>query len=443
MSSADVMKEHRIARLSAGGMTDAGMERVAGLDHVTRLALGNSRLLTDEGLRHLARMPQLQELELGGPTSVVTDRGLDALRHLWELRFFSIAWNQNISDAGVANLASCDRLERVDLMGTHTGDGGIRALAGKSSLRLLHTGRCVTDAGLMLLHRIPAFSTRASSETSAADGIRADLLLDGPFTNAGLATLSRLEGLSALSFFWHCSRFTGEGLAPLTQLPNLVSFGCEGERCDDAAMRHIGQFPRLRKLNAQGTVASDVGFESLSRSRTIENIWGRECPNLTGRGFAALSTMPVLRVLGVSCRRVDDAALSTLPRFPALTGFMTMDVPDEGFRHVGQCQRLETLTCMYCSDTGDAATEHIANLPKLKSYYAGDTRITDRSLEILSHMQPLERLEFWSCSGITDRGVGQLAALPRLREIVLDGLPNVTQKITDAFPSHVRVKYLG
>jgi hypothetical protein len=58
-------------------------------------------------------------------------------------------------------------------------------------------------------------------------------------------------------------------------------------------------------------------------------------------------------------------------------------------------------------------------------------------------MRSLERLEFWSCSGITDRGVGQLAALPRLREIVLDGLPNVTQKITDAFPSHVRVKYLG
>ncbi len=328
-------------------------------------------------------------------------------------------------------------------MGTHTGDGGIRALAGKSRLRLLHTGRCVTDAGLMLLHRIPAFSTLASSETSAADEIGADLMLDGPFTNAGLATLSGLEGLSALSFFWHCSGFTGEGLAPLQQLPNLVSLGCEGELCDDEAMRQIAGLPRLRKLNAQGTVATDAGFQSLSRSRTIENIWGRECPNLTGRGFAALSAMPALRVLGVSCKRVDDAGLSTLPRFPALTGFIPMDVPDEGFHHVGQCERLETLTCMYCSDTGDAATEHIANLPKLKSYYAGDTKITDRSLESPDHMRSLERVEFWSCSGITDRGAGQLAALPRLREIVLDGLPNVTQKITDAVPSHVRVKYLG
>ena len=57
-------------------------------------------------------------------------------------------------------------------------------------------------------------------------------------------------------------------------------------------MRHIAALPRLRMLMAQGTVATDAGFAALSRSRTIENIWGRECPNLTGRGFAALPRCP-------------------------------------------------------------------------------------------------------------------------------------------------------
>jgi len=35
---------------------------------------------------------------------------------------------------------------------------------------------------------------------------------------------------------------------------------------------------------------------------------------------------------------------------------MPMNVPDPGFRHVGRCAELEDLWCMYCRDTGDAAT---------------------------------------------------------------------------------------
>ena len=159
-------------------------------------------------------------------------------------------------------------------------------------------------------------------------------------------------------------------------------------------------------LMGQGTVATDAGFAALSRSQTIEYIWGRECPNLTGRGFAALSTMPALRGLAVSCKNVDDEALATLPRFPALTDLMPMDVPDAGFRHVGRCENLEGLWCMYCRDTTDAATEHIAGLTKLKTYYAGQTKITDRSLEILSRMPSLESLEFWNCARHYECGRG-------------------------------------
>ena len=100
-------------------------------------------------------------------------------------------------------------------------------------------------------------------------------------------------------------------------------------------------------------------------------------------------------------------ALATLPRFPALTDLMPMDVLDDGFRHVGRCENLEGLWCMYCRDTTDAATEHIAGLTKLKTYYAGQTKITDRSLEILSRMPSLESLEFWNCGGITNAGVAR------------------------------------
>ncbi|MBI4421446.1 MAG: hypothetical protein HY560_11535 [Gemmatimonadetes bacterium] len=440
-----VMKEQGITGLSAGGITDFALERVSQLDHVTRLLIGGSGLLTDDGLRHVSRLSRLEELDLGSPRSAITDRGLQVLRHLSGLKSFQMSWAPLITDAGVANLTFCDHLERVGLMGTATGDGAIDALTGKRKLRHFQTGRRVSDAGLPLLHQFPVFKAWQGGEIKY-DLMRFDaepngLLLDGPFSNRGLASLAGLDGLFGLNFFWHCPSFTGEGLSVLADLPNLGFLGCHAERCDDVAMRHIAAIPRLRMLMGQGTVASDEGFVALSRSKTLEYIWGRECPNLKSRGFAALAAMPALRGLGVSCKQVDDAALSALPRFPALKELMPMDVPDDGFRHVGGCEQLERLWCMYCRDTGDIATGHIAGLSRLETYYAGLTRITDRSLEILGQIHSLEKLEFWQTAGVTDAGLPFLARLPRLREISLDGLPNVTRRGAAVFPTHVRVHY--
>ena len=442
-----VMKEHRITGLNAAGqMTDAAMERVSQLDGVTRLDLNGSKQLTDVGVKHLARMAQLQDLDLSDyPGGQVTDHGLDVLRHLKDLRRFQMCWQAGISDAGVANLADCEHLERVNLLGTPTGDGALRALAWKAKLRQLKTGKLVTDDGLTLMHGFPAFKEWQGGEARFGlmtfDSEPTHLLIDGPFTNAGLANLAGLDGLFGLSFFWHTSSLTADGLGVLAGLSNLEFLGCQGALCNDEAMRHIAKLPRLRMLMGQGAVAGDEGWAALGRSQTIEYIWGRECPNLASRGFAALAAMPALRGLAVSCKNVDDASLSALPQFPALRALMPMDVPDDGFRHIGRCEQLEDLWCMYCRDTGDIATGHIAGLPRLKSYYAGLTQITDKSLEILGRMTSLERIEFHHCAGISDAGVAHLAGLPRLRELIIAGSPSVTRGGISVVPAAVRVNY--
>jgi hypothetical protein len=329
-------------------------------------------------------------------------------------------------------------------MGSPTGNGAIQALQSKPSLRNFSTGKLVTDAGLALLHNFPMLKkwhggdvTSGGKEAVANAG---RLLIDGPFTNAGLASLAGLEGVFDLDLFWHVSGITSDGFAHLVHLPNLGSLGCDGKLSDDMAMRHIAAIPRLRKLRAQESVATDDGFVELSRSQTLEGFWGRVCPNFGSRGFAALSKMPALRSLGVGCRNVDDEALSTLPRFPSLRELTPIGVPDAGFSHVGRCARLERLTCMYCRDTTDLATEHIAPL-ELKYYYAGLTQITDRSLAILGRMQSLEQVELYECKHVTDAGLVFLAALPRLREVHLDGLLGVTLEGTQVFPGNVRVHH--
>jgi hypothetical protein len=150
--------------------------------------------------------------------------------------------------------------------------------------------------------------------------------------------------------------------------------------------------------------------------------------------------MPALAAMGIGLENVDDELLALFPEFPALRELTPIGLRDPGFRHVGGCSGLERLTCMYCRESGDEATAHIAGL-NLGYYYAGLTQITDRSLEILGGMSSLEQVDFYECKGVTDAGLPFLAALPRLREVALDGLAGVTFEGTRVFPDRVRVRY--
>ena len=427
---------------SANLIGDDDLEIISQLDQITSLNLDGSKRLTDKGLQCLARMPQLRKLILGGQ---ITDRGLEALVHLRELRVFQMYWQANITDKGIANLRFCDHLEEVDLLGCNVGDGAIAALAGKPKLSQFKTGRNVTDDGLVLLQQFPAFKTWQGGEPEfglmSFDADPTNLLIDGPFTRQGLDSLRGLDGLAGLSFFWHTSRLRGDDLGCLNGLSNLVYLGCQDELCNDDAMRHIAALPKLRMLMGQGAVATDEGFRLFAQSQTIEYFWGRECPNLKGPGFVALSRMPALRGLAASCKFVDDVALASLPGFPALKELAPMDVGDDGFRHIGRCEQLESLILMYCRDTTDVATSHITAMPKLRKYHAGYTLITDASLEMLSRIQSLEEISFEGCTFITDAGVPFLTTLPRLREISIGGCPKVTRLGIEGFGSGVRVNY--
>ena len=442
-----IVEEHGISKLEAGGITDDAMKGLAELECVTHLNISGSKVLTDEGAQHLVRMPQLTDLEMGGWHTPLTDRAFEPLRHLKGLREFKSCWTQGLTDAGAAHLEACGEIETINVMGSPSGDGLIRAMAGKTTLRFLNTGRGVTDAGIPALHAIPAFRRWLGGEVRTglmgAVSVPNRLMIDGDFTDEGLRALEGLDGVASLQLFWHSKIFTAAGLEVLRRLPRLEVFGIDGDQCGDESMRNIAAIPRLRQLQAQGAVAGDAGWQALSGSKTLEYIWGRECPNFGNEGFLALAKLPALRGMGISCELVEDSALASLPKFPALRQFISIGMKDDGFRHVGRCSDLESLYCMYCRDTGDEATAHLTGLEKLRLYYAGMTQITDRSLEMLGRMESLEHVEFWQCMALTDAGVAHLAALPRLERIEIYSSPKVSRNIARLFRDTVRVHYSG
>jgi len=429
------------AQLGAvGQMTDEILADVGRIEGIVGLHLNGSRGVTDEGLRQLAGMTQLKRLDLSGTS--ITDRGLEVLRHLSALEHLSLAGTA-ITDAGARELAHCHELERLDLGWTRTGDGAIRALAGKRALTHLTTGVGVTDAGIPLLHELPMFKSWQGGKVwdalTSYDSEPNHLTLRGPFTDRGMQSMRGLNGLAGLNLDDSHLSITAAALEPLISLPNLTWLGVDAK---DDWMPYVARMPVLRFLGIQDTVAGDDGFVALSRSPTIERIWGRRCHNLRSRGFRALADMPRLRGLSVSCLNVDDSAIATLPAFPSLVELMPMDIPDAGYRHIGKCERLESLVLMYCRDTTDAATEHITGLRKLKSYFNSYTTITDRTPELLSTMDSLEGVTFDTCHYLTNEGVGRLARLPRLKKLHASGA-RITSDVALPFRPDVRVTWGG
>jgi len=430
------LAENPALKLSVGGqITDSILADIARVPGITALDLSGSKALTDAGLRHVAGMTTLTTLDLND--TGVTDQTLEVLSELPHLERLSLA-STRVTDAGVAHLTRCRRLRDLTLIWTRTGDAAIRALSGIESFRTLVTGVLTTDAGIAALHEIPAYKSWLGGEfASGLTSYRAQpnqVTLYGTFSDRGLDALRGLDGLAGFNLAGDQKALTLRGLEALTTLPRLAWLAIEA---DDSSMPVIARIPGLRFLGIQDTSAGDDGFEALASCSTLEAIWGRQCHNLRRRGFTALARLPRLSKLSVSCLNVDDAGVSALPSFPALTELMPMDIPDAGYRHIGKCEGLEHLVLMYCRDTTDRATEQITNL-RLTYYFNSYTTISDRTPELLSGMESLERITFSACNNITDGGLAKLVRLPALREVRASGL-GLSPDAGAQFPARVRV----
>ena len=75
---------------------------------------------------------------------------------------------------------------------------------------------------------------------------------------------------------------------------------------------------------------------------------------------------------------------------------------------------------------------------ELSYYFNSYTTITDRTPELLSGMDALERITFDACHHLTDAGVAKLARLPALKELRVSG-KGVTAAVRAMFPASVAV----
>ena len=136
--------------LKVFSVSEAGLRHVGRLPQLRRLCLTFTDI-TDAGLENFERLAELQSLDLS--STKVGDAGLQHLKRLTQLQSLALGGTA-VSDAGLQQLQGLAQLQSLDLRGTAVSDAGLDRLKGLTQLRSLDlSGTKVTRAGVKKLQQ--------------------------------------------------------------------------------------------------------------------------------------------------------------------------------------------------------------------------------------------------------------------------------------------------
>jgi uncharacterized protein (TIGR02996 family) len=182
-----------LRELQLGKTPVRSLEPLAGLTRLTRLHAAwlqdeeSRSCLTDEGTRGLEHLRSLEDLDLSA--AAITDVTLHRLARLTRLRRLRLSSVQGISDEGLKGLAHLRELEELDLgYGSSLSDAGLHLLMGLTRLRALDLeGQHITDAGLLFLHAMRDLECLELHGTAVTVGAAERLLEALPGAAIGVA----------------------------------------------------------------------------------------------------------------------------------------------------------------------------------------------------------------------------------------------------------------
>ena len=129
-------------------VTDAGLKELAELPYVHEIQIIGGEI-TDVGLRHLGEFSNLSDLMLFG--TQFDDDGLKHLAGLTRLRRLGLG-SMRITDAGMRHLEGLCNLQELSFDDVHISDAGLEHLVGLTKLELLIvTNTDVTPEGIRKL----------------------------------------------------------------------------------------------------------------------------------------------------------------------------------------------------------------------------------------------------------------------------------------------------
>ncbi len=216
-------------KLRNAGMSDQGLAVVENFPHLQLLFVQDGNI-TDEGLKHLKGLKEMQDLTLYS-LYAITDAGLDNLAGMTKLKTVSLR-DTRINGSGLKNFVKMDQLEQLNISETETNNEGLAHLKDLTSLTYLDLWQTkINDEGVEYLKGLKNLTWLSLAQTPVTNGGLNALagltkleeldLQETDIDDEGLPALEGLEDLKTLSVA--NTQVTREGVATLKEkLPNLT-----------------------------------------------------------------------------------------------------------------------------------------------------------------------------------------------------------------------------
>ncbi|MBI3209113.1 MAG: hypothetical protein HYZ37_09475 [Candidatus Solibacter usitatus] len=279
---------------------------------------------------------------------------------------------------------------------------------------------------------------------SAGDLI--EVSLRGAFV--GDSDLERLRDLRKLRRLdLSLTRITDVALEHLKDLPSLTELDLTyAESVGDGGVARLRSAKKLERIYLEGTKVSDSGAVSLAAILTLRVI-NLRCAQITDAALERLEPLTQLEELVVGGNRITGHGLVYLQALPSLKllDLSGAQTTDNGISSV-------TLTDRNIEGLAGLAGLESLNLASVEIPRAGEIggngiqevislRVSDAGLEKLMSLRALRNLTL-TRAPITGKGIGFLAQLPRLQNLVLSHAENIGDEEMDALSKLARLTSL-
>jgi len=300
--------------------------------------------------------------------------------------------DHQLDDRGLAQLASCTRLERLALFSCEqVTSNGLAALTGLRALRAIDLrNHPLDDDGVRHLAALPLVEVKfnAIGRGLTVRGMR------------GLAALPlRVLGLAGDTLDDTC-------IATLAEHPTLANVELAGAPIGVRGAAALGSLPELRRLYLPSSSLDDAGIRQLARvaerpaGEGLRALFAGHCERLTDACCATIGRFTDLAYLDLSASQITGAGLAMLRDLRALAqldlGFLELD--DDAVRELRGLHELTALSLVYSRRITDAAIDVLAELPALEQLDLGGTSITPAAIDRLARLPNLIQLGLMDCA---------------------------------------------
>lgn len=250
-----------------------------------------------------------------------------------------------------------------------------------------------------------AFNDECASYLGESRSINKLNLSGTALSDRGLAFLTKIP-LDDLNM--ESTNVTNQGMKSVVLMRGLRRVSVAHTNVDNEGLKQISKLP-LRCLRVESTNVDDDGMKSLSGNNTLERFY---CES-TSIGEAGLRQIASCKITDLSldgCRNVDDHCIDFITKtWPDIVSLSISDtqITGSGGRFVWRLKRLRELK-MNTIKLTDEDIAPIVGLYKLEKITLRESLITDKTMELLTRLPKLRKIELTKCSGVTDNGVRAL-----------------------------------